>query len=177
MPVQVHLASAVTQNIQGTGAHDGTTVQNPVIIGAKAVNVMPAAVSATNDTTQLYASMGGALIVKPFSIPEADWSFACATGGIIVNTDVVVKAAAAAGVRNYVTGITVQNVHASVATEWVVKDGSTVIFRGFAPANMNNVIEIEFNTPIRGNAATAVNFQCITAGAQVYANIQGYVAP
>ena len=30
---------------------------------------------------------------------------------------------------------------------------------------------------LRGTAATAVNFACLTTGAQVYVNAQGYAAP
>ena len=42
---------------------------------------------------------------------------------------------------------------------------------------MATPVDITFPTPLRGTAATAVNFACLTTGAQVYVNAQGYAAP
>jgi hypothetical protein len=117
--------------------------------------------------------MGGALIQKDFAIPEADWQVAPAA--VTVTTDVVLKAAAAAGVRNYVTAIQMMN-GSLVATEVVIKDGATTIWRGFLPDQMKTPIAINFTTPLRGTAATAVNFQCLTASS-VYVSAQGFIAP
>jgi hypothetical protein len=169
------LAISGNTAVAGAVAHDGAVSGNPVRIGAKAVNVYPAAVSATNDAIDLITTMNGALITKPYAIPEADWTYAC-PAPIAVNTDTVVKAAAAAGVRNYVTNIQIANSHATVGTEVVLKDGATVIWRGYLKPN-NDMTDITFYTPLRGTAATAVNFQCLTAGASVYVNVQGYIAP
>jgi hypothetical protein len=88
----------------------------------------------------------------------------------------VLKAAAAAGIRNYVTAIQMINTSA-VASEVVIKDGATVIWRGFLPANMLDTQTINFPTPLRGTAATAVNFACITTGTNTYASAQGFIAP
>jgi len=82
------------------------------------------------------ATLIGALGNKPFSIPEADWQYAGAAGGITGTTDVVLRAATAAGIRNYVTSIDLRNAHATVATEVVIKDGATVIWRQLLPAAM-----------------------------------------
>lgn len=119
----------------------------------------------------------GVQVQKPYSIPELEWSYAAAAGGILVNTDVAIKAAAGTGIRNYITSIQIQNIHATVATEVVIKDGTTVIWRGFAPAAMTSMLEINFNIPLKTTANTALNFQCVTTGAQVYVNAQGYAAP
>jgi hypothetical protein len=163
------------QAIGGQYAHDTATANNPVTIGARAINVAPTAVSTTGDVTNLYATMVGALISKPYAIPEADWQYACAAP-VTVTTDQAVKAAGAAGVRNYMTNIQYMNTNAT-ATEVVVKDGSTVIWRGYAPASMTTLIDVQFPTPLKGTAATAMNFACITTGANVYINAQGYIAP
>lgn len=164
-----------TPSMQGTVAHDGPAANNPVRIGGKALNVIPTAVSATGDVHDSIMTMHGAIIIKPYAIPEADWSFATAAA-ITVNTDTIVKAAGAAGIRNYVTGVQLQNTGAT-ATEVVVKDGSAVLWRGFLPATMPGIADINFATPLKGTAATAVNFACITTAANVYANVQGYQAP
>jgi hypothetical protein len=99
-PVLVtNAVSAVT--VTGGVAQDAAA-GNPVGIGARAANANQAAMSATGDLVHLMATMIGALVNKPFSIPEADWSYAPA--GAIANTaDVVIAAAAGAGIRRYVT--------------------------------------------------------------------------
>ncbi|WP_191082742.1 hypothetical protein [Roseococcus microcysteis] len=177
------------QSVAGQGL--GVNVLNPVTpVGGQARNtagavpVLAATGYSANPTAvttargvDLLATLIGALVTKPYAIPEADWQAAAAAGGIINTTDVVLRAAAAAGIRNYVTSIDVRNAHATVATEVVIKDGATVIWRQLLPAAMAAPVEITFPTPLRGTAATAVNVACLTTGAQVYVNAQGYAAP
>lgn len=166
-----------TPTVVGSTAHDGVgSAVNPVKIGGTAVNVNPAVVSTTGDITNLIATMLGVQITKPYSIPEAEFSFSC-SAAIVNTTDVVIKAAGAAGIRNYITSFQIHNTHATVATEVVLKDGTTVIWRGYAPANMPKPITITLNNPLKGTAAVALNFACITTGANVYVNAQGYQAP
>jgi hypothetical protein len=117
----------------------------------------------------------GNLVNKPYSIPELDWQFACAAP-VTTAVDTAAKAAGAAGIRNYVTNVQFINTGAT-ATEVTVKDGSTVVWRGFAPANMTSMYDCHFLTPLKGTAATAMNFGVVTAGGNVYFNLQGYQAP
>jgi hypothetical protein len=170
------VAMPASTAIAGQAAHDAVVAGSPVRIAGRAVTANYTAV-ATGDVADLISTLVGALISKPFSIPELDWQYAGVTGGITGTTDVVLKAAAAAGIRNYVTSIDFRNAHATVATEVVIKDGATVIWRQLLPAAMAAPVEITFPTPLRGTAATAVNFACLTTGAQVYVNAQGYAAP
>lgn len=118
-------------------------------------------------------------VVKPYAASADDWTYAAASGGIINATDVVVKAAAAVGIRNYVTALSFVNASATVATEVVVKNGAVVMWRGFIGAGtlLNSAVGVTFPTPLRGSAATAINVAAITIGAQVYCNVQGYTAP
>jgi hypothetical protein len=146
------------------------------VLAATGYSANPTAVT-TARGVDLLATLIGALVTRPYSIPEADWQYAGAAGGITGTADVVLRAAAAAGIRNYVTSIDVRNAHATVATEVVIKDGATVIWRQLLPAAMAAPVEIIFPTPLRGTAATAVNVACLTTGAQVYVNAQGYAAP
>lgn len=171
-PVLVtNAVSAVT--VTGGVAQDAAA-GNPVGIGARAANVNQAAMSAAGDLVHLMATMIGALIQKPYSIPEADWSFA---GAAVVNTtDVVLAAAAGAGIRRYLTALQMKNTNAT-ATEVVVKDGATVIWRLYLPANMANADTILFPSPLKSTANAALNFACITTGANVYVAAQGYTAP
>ncbi|MBT9134290.1 MAG: hypothetical protein DDT38_01021 [Firmicutes bacterium] len=161
--------------VQGAVAHDAVVANNPVRVGARAVSANYTAV-ANNDVADEICTLVGVRIDKPFSIPEADWQFAGPAGGIINNTAVAARAAQAAGIRNYVTGIDVRNASGTVATEFVVLDGATVIWRGHLAIN-SAPIDVCFNTPLRGSAATALNVQALTTGAQVYCNLRGYSAP
>ncbi len=167
--------SVTATGVAGAAAHDAAVSGNPVRLAGRALTANYTAV-ATGDTADLVTTLVGALIQKPYAIPEADWQYAAASGGIINTTDVAVKAAAAAGIRNYVTAIQLRNTNAT-ATEFVIKDGATVIWRTQLPASMADAQMVEFPTPLRGTAATAVNVACITTGAAVYANLQGYIAP
>lgn len=94
-------------------------------------------------------------------------------GGIVNTTDVVARAAAGASIRNDVKSMVVKNANAT-ATEFVIKDGSTIIWRGHLAASMGTADTIQFDPPLRGTANTAINIACITTGAQVYASLQGY---
>jgi hypothetical protein len=121
------------------------------------------------------ATPDGRQITRPNSIPENEWQYAAASGGIVNTADNVLIAAAGAGIKNYLTGLSVANASAT-ATEVVVKDGSTVIWRGYLAANLQ-LKDIPFPTPLQSTANTALNVACITTGTQTYINAQGYKAP
>ncbi|MER9130663.1 hypothetical protein [Mesorhizobium sp. M0768] len=165
-----------TATVGGQAAHDAAISGSPVRPGARALTANYTAVQ-TGDVADLVSTLVGALVIKPFSIPEADWSYAAASGGEVGTADVPVKAAAAAGLRNYMTWLTAENVHASVDTEFVVKDGATVIYRGFLKALGVCPVRVSFPSPLKSTAATALNIANITTGSQVYFNCGGYVAP
>lgn len=166
------VAGSVT--VFGSAAHDAVISGSPIRIAGRAVSANYTTV-ATGDVADFVTTLVGAQIVKPFSIPEADFQFACTTP-VINTTDVVLKAAGAAGIRNYVTSFQIQNTNA-VPTEVVIKDGATVVWRGYCPASMSVAATVTLNTPLKGSAATALNFACITTAANVYVNVQGYQAP
>jgi hypothetical protein len=172
----VNVLSNVAPTLTAVGGQARNTNGALPVLVATGLAANPTAVT-TGRGIDLLATLIGALVNKPFSIPEADWQYAGAAGGITGTADVVLKAAAAAGIRNYVTSIDLRNAHATVATEVVIKDGATVIWRQLLPAAMASPVDITFPTPLRGTAATAVNFACLTTGAQVYVNAQGYAAP
>ena len=83
---------------------------------------------------------------------------------------------AVAGARNYIMSLQVKNV-AGTASEIVVKDGSTVIWRGHLNGSMGQNENIQFLQPISSSVNTALNFAAITTGTSIYVNAQGYVAP
>lgn len=102
----------------------------------------------------------------------ATWDY---NGTVTVTTDTAIKAAAGAGLRNCITSLQLQNTGAA-ATTFVVKDGATVKWQCQLPAAMALPVDMEFITPIKSSANTALNIACGTASS-VFVNAQGYVSP
>ena len=158
----------------GPVAHDAArSTSAPIINAGRAVSAAYTTV-ATGDVADLITTLQGVLVTRPWQIPELEWSYAAASGGVINTTDVVLAAAAGSGLRRYITGMSLSN-NSATATEVVLKDGSTVIWRGHLAANAVNV-QIGFGNPLKTTANTALNFACITTAAAVYVNAQGFTA-
>jgi hypothetical protein len=146
-------------------------------VGLKSVATLDgAAIVAWDDAAAAFrhveVSPSGGLVVHDFALPSADWSFAVAAP-ITGTADTALKAAAGAGIRNYLVAIQVKNTNAT-ATEIVIKDGGTVIWRGHVGANMLNADPIVFPKPLKSSANAALNFAAITTAASVYVSAQGY---
>jgi len=159
----------------GTSAEGGGGGTNPIAIGLEC-------------RTSSKTSVGNATLVRPIattdgrqitrlnSIPENEWQYAAQSGGITNTSDVALVAAQGAGIKNYLTGLSVANANAT-ASEIVIKDGaSTVIWRMYLAANAP-IQSIKFVTPLQSSANTALNVACITTGTQTYVSAQGYKAP
>jgi hypothetical protein len=164
----------VTANVIGQAAHDAVISGNPVRVAGRAQTAAYASV-ATGDVADLVSTLQGVLVTRPWQIPELEWSYVAAAGGVINTTDVPLVAAAGAGLRRYICSMQLSN-NSAVATEIVLKDGATVIWRGHLPANAP-MSEIIFENPLKTTANAALNFACITTGAAVYVNAQGFTAP
>ncbi len=121
------------------------------------------------------STIDGRQITRLNSIPENEWQYAAASGGITDTANVVLQAAAGSGIKNYLTGLSIANANAT-ATEVVVKEGSNVIWRMYLAANAP-IQSIKFVTPLQSSANAALNVACITTGSQTYVNAQGYKAP
>lgn len=160
--------------VVGAVLHDGVRgTTAPIINAARAVTAAYASV-ATGDVADLISTLQGVQVTRPWQIPELEWAYACPAGGITDAADAVLAAAAGAGLRRYVTSMTLSNASAT-ATEVVIKDGAAVIWRGHLPANAA-MCEIVFGNPLKTTANTALNFACVTAGAAVYVSAQGFTA-
>ena len=170
LAVALHPTSA----LNGQSAHDAVVAGNPVRQAGRALTAAYTSV-ATGDTADLITTVQGVQIIRPYQIPELEWSYAAASGGITNTTDVALAAAAGAGLRRYVTSIGISNASA-VATEVVLKDGSTVIWRGYVAANAP-LTHIDFSNPLKTTANAALNVACITTASAIYINAQGYTAP
>lgn len=111
---------------------------------------------------------------------NSKWQAAAPSGGITDTSDVEL-AAAVAGRQAFCTAIQVIDSDATVDTEVVIKDGSTVIWRMFMPAARNAAgfsapVAFEFPIPLRTSINTALNVAAITTSAELYVNAQGYYA-
>jgi len=153
---------------------EGGAAANPISIAAEART--SSKTSVTNAAlVRPIATQDGRLITRLNSIPENEWEYAAASGGIVNTADNVLIAAAGANIKNYLTGLSVANANAT-ASEIVIKDGATVIWRMYLAANAP-IQSIRFSTPLQSTANTALNVACITTGTKTYINAQGYKAP
>ncbi|TIP06650.1 MAG: hypothetical protein E5X72_00095 [Mesorhizobium sp.] len=122
-------------------------------------------------------------VVKPFAAAASDWSYAAASGGIAnTTTAVTIKAAAGAGIINYLTWLDVSTDGAlATATEVAVRNGAagTVIWRmKINTAGLQGGRFIQFANPIKSSANTLLEFVGLTASATglIYFNAGGYSA-
>ncbi|WP_201212876.1 hypothetical protein [Rhodocyclus purpureus] len=166
--------TVTASNVAGPVAHDGARGATAPLIAAAHARSSAYPTVANGDVADLVTTLQGVQVVRPWQIPELEWAYAAAAGGVVNTTDVVLAVAAGAGLRLYLTSMSLSNASA-VATEVVVKDGATVIWRGHLPANAP-MSEIMFSNPLKSTANTALNFACLTAGAAVYVNAQGFIA-
>lgn len=153
--------------------HDSAAVAEGVQSMLDARSADPTAVT-TGDAVRAIATLLGKQVVIPYALPGASWSYA-SPAAVTDTADDVANAAGAAGVRHYITGVQVFNGHDTVGTEVVIKDGSSVLWRGWAEQTGGGC-SAKFDPPLRGTAATAVNVANITTGSATYFNLQGYSA-
>ena len=112
-------------------------------------------------------------VIKPYAFAASDFTFTSATINA-VNT--VLKAAGGATIRNFITGLDWSSVATTVATVLQVLDGATVIWQTNIPAGAARD-NVQFPTPLRSTANTALNVICTIAPVGALAvNAQGYQA-
>lgn len=166
--------------LNGQGASGAAIAGNPVRVAGRGVSANYAVT--TGQAADLAATLQGILVTRPWNIPESDWSYAAAAGGILnTTTAVTIKAAAAAGIRNYLTSITLMAEALGAATEVAIRDGAagTVLWRTKIPTGGLPTTTITFANPLKGTAATLMEVVTLTASVTgaVYVNAQGYIAP
>ena len=129
------------------------------------------------------STVDGRQIVRLDAIPENEWSYVAASGGITNTTTAVdLAAGAGSGVRNYITSLQVSSETLSTATEIILRDGvaGAVLWRAkIGTAGTVGIQDIRFHPPLRGSTNTIMQFACLTATGtgSIYVNAQGYKAP
>lgn len=160
----------------GQVAHDAAIAGAPFRTAGRAATADYTAV-ADGDTADFLASILGKQVVLTGAIPALTWSATAAAGGLVTTTAVTLKAAGAAGVRNYIKSIRVVNSHPTISSEVVIRDGAagTVLDRGWAQAGGGGYSTI-FDPPLRGSTATLVEIAEITATATtgIVYTVSGY---
>jgi hypothetical protein len=176
----VSTVTALTTLANGQTAHSAASTGSPVRVSGR-VNTAVDTTLIAGDASDLFMTTSGAAVVKPYAMPEVDWQATSGITPLATTTSTAVKAAGAAGVRNYMTGLQLYNNGSATATNVSILDGATVIWTGFLPGFTTTdqaiPMEVIFPTPLRGTAATAMNIQCGTTAASVFWNAQGYQAP
>lgn len=177
-PLSVSHPGFLEGRVSGFDASNAAATVNPFQIAIRASSSDPS-VNSTNTLVVPLGSQLGKAVGLPYAIANNTWSSAAAAGGLVTTTDVTVKAAGAAGVRNYITHIDAVNSHPTIGTEIVIKDGTggAVLFRQWA-APAGGGFSVDFATPLRGSAATLVAIAegTATATTGVYCNLSGYQA-
>jgi hypothetical protein len=177
---QVGGTNTVTAGLAGTLAVGGTAATN-VAIGSNPLNTGAQAVSAENSAVttgrmvQLVADLVGKLIVLPYANPE-NFVAGAITTAMTATTSTSLVAAPAAGLRNYITQITVSNAHATVGTDIVIQDGSggATLYTIPAAAGYGGAT-LTFPVPLRQpTTATALFCANVTTGASTKVSASGY---
>ena len=151
----------------------------PTPSGTRVQGVVPLAFDTTGANCAPVAGDANGTVVQPAPAAKT-WRYSAAAGGITnTTTAVTVKAAAGAGVRNYVSSMQCTSDALGAATELAIRDGAAgpVIWRGkINTAGWIDGAEITFSPALRGTANTLVEIVTLTASVtgSVYCNLQGY---
>lgn len=114
---------------------------------------------------------------------SSTWNYAAASGGIVNSTaGVTIKAAAGAGLRNYLGTLTLNHDALGAATELVIRDGAagTVLWRSKLQTAAADIAlgsgSITFNPPLKSSANTLLEVACITAvTGGIFVNATGWI--
>jgi len=155
-------------------AHDAADSNNPVKMGAKAINSLSGATMvATADRTNLYAGIDGVLIVRPNTNLEdivqeratnTDGASTAFASGL---------AAPGAGIRLYVKSVTIANSSASFATV-DLRDGSGGSVLWTFPVPATGGVTHVFDPPLKLTANTALAYDASAATSTISISVNGF---
>jgi hypothetical protein len=151
-------------------AEDAAAGANPLIVGGVVRTALPASTVVAGDAIRETYSQSGQLITKENAPGDLDF-YVNAT--VTTATQTALRAAQASPIRQNVTGLTFQNTNAT-ATTLTIQDGSTTLVTFSVPASMTLPVQLNFPTPLRGTAATALNYTAGTTGANILINVIGF---
>lgn len=180
LPLPAGAATAAGQladghNVAAAGdvAHDAPDTGNPVKIGAVAEATEQTAV-ADGDRANLMTDLNGKLVTQPYAVPER--SVDGVTAAITGTGDTAVIAAPGAGLRLYITELSISNSHATVGTLVEIKSATTVRKRMYAREDGGGSTH-HFPKPLRMGDNEALNAANVTTGSNTYVSASGFIAP
>ena len=107
--------------------------------------------------------------------PASPWYYAAPTGGLTDNTSHTLTAGVT-NQRNFLTALQFNNA-GTTASEIVILDNATVIWRGYAPASAAHGEEANFDPPLQSSKGNALNVQMVTTGSATRVSAQGFIDP
>lgn len=169
-------AGTNTNEVVGDVAHDAAASGNPVMVAGAAQTTddtaPPNRVSAEGDSTRLATTLDGAIFCYPHG-PQI-WTYH--SNGSTALTDATVHAAPGAGLSLYVTDITVSSGAATAMNAFFEEGASTVLGPYYLEAVAGRGLHIQFKTPKKITANTALTVTTSAAIAHCV-DVQGFTAP
>lgn len=176
LPVAISANTTNTMEVVGDVAHDAAAAGNPLRVGAKAESSLSGlTLVADGDATDVFAGLDGVLIVRPHAVLEdviqdratnTDGASTAFAGGFAAN---------GAGVRNYMTSITIANSHATDACTVDIRDGAAgaVLWTLPVPANKSGVTHT-WAVPLKFTANTAAAYDVSAAISTITISVNGF---
>lgn len=162
-------------SIVGTYAEDAghTSADKGVFVLAVRNDTVTSVASADLDYTLIAVDSAGRTVSKPFA-PEESRVYANASAVSAVS--VLAVAAAGAGLRNYITDITIANTGAAGTLVTFTDGDASVLGRTMAPAGGGSNI-VGMAIPMKTSVNQPFNIVPATATSILYATVWGYKAP
>jgi hypothetical protein len=166
----VTTVSTVSTLTGGGVAHDSVDSGNPIKIGGRAVaGLSGATLVAAADRTDLVTDTGGQLLVRKTPLEDI-------VTGVLANTDgasTSVIAAQGAGVKTYITDVTIANSSATNVTV-DLRDGTAGSVKWTFPVPANGGVTHRFETPLPFSANTAVAADASAAATTITISLGGF---
>ena len=157
--------------VVGAAASGAGVSGAPVLVGTRAR--ADESLVDDDDANAAIADLTGKIIVKPYCLPGDE--VRGKTADITNQTPTTVIAAPGAGIRLYITQLTIMNSHATVGT-WVdVLDDATEIQSVYA-ASAGGGVSMTLPVPLRLGANIGLAVVCATTGANVRVSASGYTS-
>lgn len=162
--------SAKLRLIAGTvGTHDSPEAATLVKTGGSAAaGLAGVTLVADNDATDFHAGLDGVQVVRPHTCLE---DIVTGNASNTDGTSFSVIAAGAAGVKHYLTQVTITNT-STAAIFCEIKDGTTA--KWTIPVPAQGGATVSFTIPIPGTAATAWNCDPSAATTTVYCSMAAF---
>jgi len=157
--------------VGGNIAEDAAATSNPVICGGVARTALPATTVIAGDAVRATYSVSGQMVTKENAPGDLDFYI---NATVTTSTQTQLRAAQAASIRTNLTNIIYQNTSATATTLTIQDGAATTLVTFSAAASMANPVQLVFPTPLRGTAATALNYTAGTTGANVLLTVTGF---